>query len=268
MRHMCLVAVTAAFASLPAVSRAETICSIVADVESGKTLVKQGDCDRRISPASTFKLALSLMGYDANILTDETKPVWPFVKGYSDWSTTWEDKATPRLWMEKSIVWYSQRLTEALGAAKFQAYTKQFDYGNADVSGNPGKHDGLTHAWLGSSLKISPVEQLAFLRKLVRRELGVSDKAYEMTAKIADYGVQQQSGWHAFGKTGAMPSSRIGIRGDRYKMYGWFVGWAVKGDRKIVFARLIGEESKIPGSAGKRARDAILADLFSKPDAI
>ena len=267
MRHMCLVAVAAAFAALPAVSQAETICSIVEDVETGKTLLKQGDCDRRLSPASTFKLALSLMGYDANILVDETKPVWPFVKGYSDWPATWEDSATPRLWMEKSIVWYSQRLAEALGPTKFQAYTRQFNYGNADVSGNPGKHDGLTHAWLGSSLKISPVEQLAFLRKLVRQELGVSKLAYDMTTRIADYGVQK-SGWHAFGKTGAMPSSRIGIRGDRYKMYGWFVGWAVRGDRKIVFARLVGEEQRIPGSAGKRARDAILADLFLKPDAI
>lgn len=267
MRPLRLFAVSAIFAALPTLSYAETICSIVEDVDSGKILSKQGDCERKLSPASTFKLALSLMGYDARVLVDESKPVWPYVKGYSDWSTTWEDSAGPRLWMEKSIVWYSQRLTEALGPAKFQSYVQQFGYGNRDVSGNPGKHDGLTHAWLGSSLKISPVEQLVFLRKLVRRELGVSDIAYDMTARIADYGVQQ-SGWHAFGKTGAMPASRIGIRGDRYKMYGWFVGWAIKGDRKIAFARLIGEEQKIPGSAGKRARDAILADLFSKPDGI
>ncbi|MGZ9718730.1 class D beta-lactamase [Rhizobium miluonense] len=257
----------AVFVAVPAVSSAETICTIAEDVESGKTLVTQGDCDRTLSPASTFKLALSLMGYDAHILTDESTPVWPYVKGYSDWSATWEDKATPRLWMEKSIVWYSQRLTEALGAAKFQAYVRQFNYGNRDVSGNPGKHDGLTHAWLGSSLKISPVEQLVFLRKLVRQELDVSEQAYDMTAKIADYGVQQ-SGWHIFGKTSAMPASKAGARRDRNKMYGWFVGWAVKGDRRIVFARLTGEEQNIPGSAGRRTRDALFKDLLSKLDTL
>ncbi|ENN84373.1 hypothetical protein RHSP_23322 [Rhizobium freirei PRF 81] len=69
----------------------------------------------------------------------------PYVKGYSDWATIWEDKAMPRLWMEKTIVWYSQRFTEAPGAAKFQAYVRQFNYGNRDVSGNPGRHDGLAY---------------------------------------------------------------------------------------------------------------------------
>ncbi|MFK0166755.1 class D beta-lactamase [Rhizobium sp. NPDC090279] len=237
------------------------------DVGSGKALLREGDCDRTLSPASTFKLALSLMGYDAHILKDDSKPVWPYVKGYSDWSATWEDKATPRLWMEKSIVWYSQRLTEALGPGKFQTYVRKFDYGNRDVSGNPGKHDWLTHAWLGSSLKISPVEQLVFLRRLVRRELDVSERAYEMTARIADYGMQP-SGWHVFGKTGSMPASKAGARPDRNKMYSWFVGWAVKGDRRIVFARLVGEELRISGSAGRRARDALFTDLFSKPDTL
>ncbi|RKD50804.1 class D beta-lactamase [Rhizobium sp. WW_1] len=266
MRKASLLAV-AVFVAAPAAANAETICTIVEDVESGKALVREGDCDRTLSPASTFKLALSLMGYDAHILTDEAKPVWPYVKGYSDWSTTWEHEATPRLWMEKSIVWYSQRLTEALGAQKFQAYVRKFDYGNRDVSGNPGKHDGLTHAWLGSSLKISPVEQLVFLRKLVRHELGVSAQAYEMTAKIADYGAQP-SGWHVFGKTGAMPASKAGARPDRNRMYGWFVGWAVKGDRRVVFARLTGEERRIPGSAGGRTRDTVFTHLFSRPGSL
>ncbi len=266
MRRIRLL-VAAAFIATPAIANAGTICTLVEDVETGKALVREGDCDRTLSPASTFKLALSLMGYDAHNLTDESKPVWPYVRGYSDWATSWEDEATPRLWMEKSIVWYSQRLTEALGAQKFQAYVQKFDYGNRDVSGNPGKHDGLTHAWLGSSLKISPVEQLVFLRKLVRRELGVSEQAYDMTAKIADYGVQP-SGWHVFGKTGAMPASKAGSRPDGNRMYGWFVGWAIKGDRRIIFARLAGEERKIAGSAGKRTRDALFADLFSRAGAL
>ena len=40
---------------------------------------------KRISPCSTFKMALSLMGYDAGILKDENTPVWDFQEGYDDW---------------------------------------------------------------------------------------------------------------------------------------------------------------------------------------
>ncbi|WP_373369869.1 penicillin-binding transpeptidase domain-containing protein, partial [Klebsiella aerogenes] len=33
---------------------------------------------------------------------------------------------------------------------------QKFEYGNQDVSGDSGKHNGLTQSWLMSSLTISP----------------------------------------------------------------------------------------------------------------
>jgi beta-lactamase class D len=56
------------------------------------------------------------------------------------------------------------------------------------VSGNPGKQDGLTLAWINSSLKISPLEQVGFLEKVVRRQLPVTAHAYEMTSRITAIG--------------------------------------------------------------------------------
>lgn len=44
--------------------------------ENGKILQSQGDIAKRYSPCSTFKIALSLMGYDAGILQDQTHPTW------------------------------------------------------------------------------------------------------------------------------------------------------------------------------------------------
>ncbi len=52
-----------------------------------------------------------------------------------------------------------------------------------DVSGHPGANDGLTRAWLISSLQISADEQAAFLRRMLGRELGLSGHAYAMTAE-------------------------------------------------------------------------------------
>jgi beta-lactamase class D len=59
------IALTAflSISSLSATSQASTVlCTVIADGTSGKVLKQEGTCDRRITAASTFKIALSLMG--------------------------------------------------------------------------------------------------------------------------------------------------------------------------------------------------------------
>ncbi|TIT08028.1 MAG: class D beta-lactamase, partial [Mesorhizobium sp.] len=53
-------------------------CTLILDAASGETLYQQGVCDQRFSPASTFKIPLSLIGYDAGILSDEHTPSWEY----------------------------------------------------------------------------------------------------------------------------------------------------------------------------------------------
>jgi beta-lactamase class D len=144
---------------------------------------------------------------------------------------------------------------------------RAFHYGNADVSGDPGKNNGLTNAWLGSSLEISPLEQLEFLRKVVGNELPVSAHAHEMTRTLIEIG-PQPGGWHVYGKTGAGPSRNSDGTRVVGQPWGWFVGWAVKGDRTIVFARLTRDTERPAVSPGRAAREAVLRDLFSTPGGI
>ena len=139
--------------SLPA--SAATGCFLYAD-GNGQTLSSEGDCSSQLPPASTFKIPLALMGYDSGFLVDEEHPALPFKPGYDDWLPAWRETTTPRRWETYSVVWFSQQITEWLGMDRFQQYVDRFDYGNRDLSGNPGKHDGLTQAWLSSSLAISP----------------------------------------------------------------------------------------------------------------
>ncbi|MCW2309999.1 class D beta-lactamase [Rhodobium gokarnense] len=253
--------------SSPARAETVTLCTVVADAATGTLIEQQGTCDRRVTPASTFKIAISLMGFDAGILKDKHTPALPFRDGYVDWNPAWRATTDPARWMEKSVVWYSQKVTEALGEERFRGYVRAFAYGNADVSGDPGKNNGLARAWLSSSLQISPLEQLAFLRKLVTQKLPVSDRAFAMTEALTDYGVQP-GGWHVHGKTGAgLPRKADGslLRG---QPYGWFVGWARKDGRAVVFARLIQDSERQPVAPGFRARDSLLGDLFATPDAL
>lgn len=261
----------AAFAMLCAVlsfapAQAETVvvCTAVADADTGAVLKREGECDTRATPASTFKIPISLMAFDAGFLEDVHRPALPFREGYADWVPAWRSTTDPARWMTESVVWYSHKATEALGPERFGRYVDAFGYGNKDVSGDPGKDNGLTRAWLSSSLQISPLEQLAFLRRIVRRELPVNSHAYEMTRALVDIG-PQPGGWHVYGKTGAAPSKNPDGSVIAGQPWGWFVGWAEKDGRTVVFARLTRDTVRPAVSPGRAARAAVVRELFSAP---
>lgn len=249
-----------AFAGLVAAasSRAHPVCTVVADAATGNVLVQQGDCTTRVTPASTFKVAIGLMGFDAGVLKDEHTPTLDFHAGYPDWGgAPWREPTDPARWMKLSIFWYSEQVTQALGQARFQQYTSAFGYGNADVTSKQGELPGVMGAWVNSSLRISPLEQVAFMRKIVRRTLPVSALAYDMTERITLLDVQP-GGWTVHGKTG---TGSPGLEYDAAHAYGWFVGWATKGSRTLVFANLIQDEQALTPNAGLRSRDTFLATL-------
>ena len=243
-------------------AHAAVICTAVTDVGSGESLKQVGRCDDRVTPASTFKIAISLMGYDSGFLIDEHTPSLPFRSGYADWNASWRTTTDPTSWIKNSVVWFSRQVTRSLGEEPFQRYVTEFHYGNADVSGDPQKHDGLTQAWLSSSLQISPLEQLTFLRKVVRRQLPIGARAYDMTSRITTIGTLQ-NGWKVHGKTGTgFPITTSGLL-DQDRELGWFVGWATRNEQAVVFAYLIRDEKPESTNAGLRAREAFLQELPS-----
>lgn len=176
--------------------------------------------DKRWSPASTFKIALSLMGYNSGILKDEETPIWPFQEGYVSYRESWKSAQTPRSWMKNSCVWYSQILARELGMDQIQTYLSFFEYGNQDMSG------GLKSAWLGSSLKISPLEQVHLIQRMVQKSLPIQSRAIEMTKALL-FIEELEDSWKLFGKRGLTSSD---------EEIGWFVGWIEKGDCFFPFA--------------------------------
>lgn len=233
---------------------AATTCTLVIDAATGATRVRSGErCNERLTPASTFKVPLSLIGFDTGILIDADRPAWPYKEEYQAWNNDWKQTTTPRTWLRDSVVWYSQVLTRTLGVRKFQQYVDKLGYGNRDLSG------GLTTAWLASSLRISAVEQVEFLRRMVGRQLPVSRAAIDRTMAIMP--VASAGGWRVSGKTGTGFQLRPDGTSDPDRQVGWFVGWAQREGRTLVFARLIEDEERVVGvRAGLRARDTLLAD--------
>jgi beta-lactamase class D/beta-lactamase regulating signal transducer with metallopeptidase domain len=242
-------------------------CTTLVDAASGQALLRQGQCDVRVTPVSTFNIAVSLMGYDSGILKDEHTPKLPFREGYADWIASWRADTDPSSWIRNSTVWYARQVTAQLGEPAFRRYLAAFGYGNRDTSGDAGAGNGLTHAWINSSLQISPDEQVTFLRRLVNRDLGLNPRAYDMTGRLLKYATLP-NGWDVYGKTGTGSPVLPDGRDDEAHAYGWFVGWAVKGPRTVVFARLVQDQQLVNGAAGPRVRDAFLRSLPAQLDAL
>lgn len=238
------------FILLSNVALADTECFLAK--ENNIVLAQIGDCEKRHSPYATFKIALSLMGYDAGILIDETHPVWPFKRGYTDMNSLWEKDQNPQTWVSTSVVWYSQLITQKLGMAKLQHYVNAFNYGNKDLSGDPSKNNGLTNAWLGTSLQISPTEQVAFIQKILAGKIPVSKHAQEMTHNIL-YCEELTDGWKLYSKTGVVR--------DKEHPAGWDVGWIEKGNRHVVFVIYIEGDERIVTPMKDRVRSEAKLNL-------
>jgi len=201
-------------------------CFELYDLKANKTVARYNPkrCATRLSPCSTFKVPISLMAFDAGVLKDENSTLKWDGTHYSH--QDWNQDQTAATWMTRSVVWFSQRLTPQIGIERIKKYLAGFRYGNQDMSG------GITKAWLQTSLRISPDEQLEFWKRFWREELPVSQNALAMTKKIT-YVDTSPTGWVLHGKTGS--GDLFGSDGQRMGGMGWFVGHVSNGNREFVF---------------------------------
>lgn len=233
------------------------------DVNKKKVLVSEGRPEEQISPCSTFKIALAIMGFESGHFKSPENPKWPYrPEVHEKWAVvdTHKQDLTPQTWMSYSAVWYSQELTKKLGEDEFAGHVRKLKYGNMDVSGEPGKNNGLTTCWLGSSLKISAQGQVDLLTKLALEQLPFSPQAQQLTRQIVCLG-DFDNGWKLFGKTGSgYMKNADGVKDPNF-MHGWFVGWLEKGDQKLVFAYHLNNIAKERGFGGPVAKTAAIERL-------
>src|SRR5262245_35078175 len=133
-------------------------------------------CERRLTPASTFKIPHALAALDAGVL-DSAKTRYAY-DGRPLAIEAWRRDHSLQTAMRYSVVWYFQRVAETMGLEREEDYLLRFGYGNAKTGG------ALTTFWLGGALVISPVEQLAFLRRFFSGALPVRPEALATTRAI------------------------------------------------------------------------------------
>lgn len=223
---------------------------VAADLAGHEIAAYHSDlADHRVAPCSTFKIANALISLETGVVSEE------------DSLRRWDGSAEPfEVWardqdlgsaIRYSVVWYFQGLAEQVGPERMQALLDRFDYGNRDISA------GQTRFWLNTSLKISPREQLRFLRHLYRLELPVAERHQRYVQKLL---VQRSGeGWELAGKTGS-------CKLDDGSGLGWFVGHVKAADgREVVFATHVEAPEGATGTAARGVSIDVLRRLGLLP---
>jgi beta-lactamase class D OXA-50 len=173
---------------------------------------------QRFTPASTFKIANSLIGLDTGAVksVDEVLPYG----GKPQRLKAWERDMNLHDAIKASNVPVYQELARRIGLERMRGGVKKLGYGNMEI-GNV-----VDRFWLDGPLAISAVEQTEFLNRLVAGKLPVSAEATRAVKEITllekteTYELHGKTGWHF----------------DTTQQIGWWVGWVEREGKVYPFA--------------------------------
>ncbi|MBE0572002.1 MAG: class D beta-lactamase [Ignavibacteriaceae bacterium] len=173
------------------------------------------------TPASTFKICNSLIGLETDVIKDENFIIpWDSIsRRVPAWNTEQDLKTA----FKNSTVWYYQELARRVGGEKMKYWLDKINYGNADTSG------GIARFWLSGGLRISPEQQIHFLRRIHDNMLPFSQRSIDIVKNIMI--AKDTLGYVARAKTGWGEQNDTNI--------GWYVGYVEKGNDVYYFANCI-----------------------------
>lgn len=180
--------------------------------------VNQLRAEERFIPASTFKIANSLIALELEVITglDEIIPYG----GKPQPFRAWERDMTIGEAFRVSNVPVFQELARRVRSQRYRETLQRLNYGNALVGND------VERFWLDGPLEISAVEQVQFLAALATRSLPLQDKTMSWVHQIAM--IETRGDAVLYGKSGWTVKPHPDI--------GWFVGWVSRGDQVFAYA--------------------------------
>lgn len=222
---------------------------VVVHLGSGQQLELGGKrIELRLPPCSTYKIPHALIGLECGILTgpDQRFPYSGEARPIKDW----ERDHSLRSSMYYSVVPIYKWLAAEIGRERMRSWLNLFSYGNRDIS------SGQTSFWLGESLEISAIEQIAFLRNLIEGRLPVASASFAVVDEITRLERFADGEYH--GKTGSSYKNGNWV-------LGWWVGWISRGTDRYVFAGNIRDTDNASGFAARRCIEQALKHLGLLP---
>jgi beta-lactamase class D len=204
-------------------------------------LVNSSRANQPFIPASTFKIANSLIALETGVIADENEII-PYGGG-STFIKAWaQDMPLPKAFAISNVPVY-QELARRIGLKRYQTWLDKLEYGNA----NPGQN--VETFWLRGPLKISAVDQTIFIAKLAHKQLPLSKRVQSIVSDISI--VDKKAGKTLHGKTGWTTTQNPDI--------GWFVGWVQHENNTYAFALNIDMSSRKDASKRRPIAEAFLA---------
>ncbi|MBD2099565.1 class D beta-lactamase [Leptolyngbya sp. FACHB-261] len=174
-------------------------------------------------PSSTFKILNSLISLETGVISDEAAVLtWD---GIQRKVPAWNRDLNMREAIKLSAIWFYQVLARRVGYEQMQKWVAQLGYGNRRIGGK----DDIDKFWLEGELRITPQEQIQFLRRLYNNDLPFSERSFSLVKdimimeKTPDYTIRGKTGW-------------VGFADDVMPKIGWYVGYLEKGENTYFFA--------------------------------
>ncbi|MEY4278329.1 MAG: hypothetical protein RL377_333 [Bacteroidota bacterium] len=173
------------------------------------------------TPASTFKICNSLIGLETGVINDENFVIpWDSItRKIQNWNSNQDLKSA----FKYSTVWYYQELARRVGAQRMKFWLDKSNYGNANMTG------GIDKFWLTGELRVSPEQQIDFLRRLHDNKLPFSQRSIDIVKRIMirkdtlNYTIRAKTGW--------------GVQDN--KDIGWYVGYVETKENVYYFSNCV-----------------------------
>lgn len=180
-------------------------------------------CREAVTPASTFKIAHSMIALELGIVEGPDSVLPWSGKTYSN--QNWNQDLSFRDAFRYSCLPCFQAIARKVGEGSERAWVEKLGYGNHDVSG------GVDRFWIWGGLRISPLEQIDFLRRFEQNRLPISEATADFVRDIMTLDVTER--YVLRGKTGSTSPP------DEPRELFWFVGWVEADARRVFFATLL-----------------------------
>jgi len=196
-------------------------------------------------PASTFKIPNSIIALETGIVKNDST-LFPWDSEPRALSV-WEQDLIFREAFHRSCVPCYQEIAREVGAEKMNEYLQKLKYGKMVVDSS-----NIDLFWLQGDSKISPMQQIDFLKRFYEETLPISSRTMSIMKKMIvmketdDYKLSGKTGW--------------AIRDGHNN--GWFVGYLEKEEELYFFATNIDPQEEFNMDFFPRIRRAVTEAAF------
>lgn len=216
-------------------------CFVSYDIQNGEVYIHNPERARSgFLPASTYKILNSLIALQTGIASDENFEIpysgKPQIR--KECNCTMDMTTAFKL----SCLPYYQEIARRIGYDTMVAYVHKVQYGVMDI-----KKSNIDDFWIKGGSRITPLQQLDFMRRLATGSLPFNNNVMAVLKKMML--IESKKNYRLFGKTG--------LAFQDGKSIGWLVGYIETNEKSTAFVLNIEKRGDADDSFMKLRKDLV-----------